>query len=479
VWLVSGVLVMLTGCARFEPRPLSAEKSAAALEGRTLESKDLEAFLKRNMQPEVSEWPPKSWDLDMLTFAGFYYHPSLAVARAQWAVAQGGETTAGQRPNPVVTVAPSYNTTTAMASPWLLVATLDVPIETAGKRSKRQAQAARLSEAARLNIATTAWQVRSGIRSSLLDYIAAGAREAALTNQVALQENILRRQQQQFETGAIARSDTLPFRLALEKVRLDLADAQRQRADARAKLAEAIGVPVRALDGIQIKFDLDRGPESVKELTSAEIRRTAVTSRADILGALAEYAASQAALQLEIAKQYPDIHLQPGYEFDQGDNKWGIGASLELPVFSRNQGPIAEAKARREESAARFVALQAKVLAEIDRSIEVFKISEHNFSTSRDLAEIQAKRTEAVSEQVEIGEAEPGEFLNAEVETAVARTTQLDNQIKLQQAIGAVEDAIQRPILPNAIFEMGETNSNARTQKHEETKPKAKSVNKS
>jgi len=27
----------------------------------------------------------------------------------------------------------------------------------------------------------------------------------------------------------------------------------------------------------------------------------------------------------EIAKQYPDITLSPGYEFDQGDNKWSLG----------------------------------------------------------------------------------------------------------------------------------------------------------
>jgi outer membrane protein TolC len=357
-----------------------------------------------------------------------------------------------------------------MASPWLTVVTLDVPIETAGKRSKRQAQAAHLSEAARLNIASVAWQVRSGIRSSLVDFIAAGEREAALTNQVALQEKILRRQQQQLEAGAIARSDLLAFRIALEKARLDLADAQRQRADARAKLGEAIGVPVRALNNIRIEFDLNRGPESAKELTSAEIRRTALTSRADILQGLAEYAASQAALQLEIAKQYPDIHLQPGYEFDQGDSKWGIGFSVELPVLSRNQGPIAEAKAKREESAARFIALQAKVIADIDRATDVFKISEANLSASRDLADAQAKRTEVISEQVEAGETEQNELLNSEFETDTARVTQLDNQIKLQQAIGSLEDAIQRPIPPKAIFENTATEPRTDT-KAPESKP--------
>jgi outer membrane protein TolC len=35
-----------------------------------------------------------------------------------------------------------------------------------------------------------------------------------------------------------------------------------------------------------------------------------------VLAALADYAASEAALRLEIAKQYPDIHLNPGYQLD-------------------------------------------------------------------------------------------------------------------------------------------------------------------
>ena len=80
------------------------------------------------------------------------------------------------------------------------------------------------------------------------------------------------------------------------------------------------------------------------------------------MGALADFAASQATLRLEIAKQYPDVRLSPGYQYDQGDNKWSLGLSVDLPVLNRNQGPIAEAKARRSEAAARFNAVQAKAL---------------------------------------------------------------------------------------------------------------------
>ena len=87
-----------------------------------------------------------------------------------------------------------------------------------------------------------------------------------------------------------------------------------------------------------------------RDLTEPEVRRQALLNRADVRGALAEYAASQSALQLEIANQYPDVHLGPGYGWNTGnagDNEWTLGVTLDLPVLNHNQGPVAEAKAKR------------------------------------------------------------------------------------------------------------------------------------
>ena len=95
--------------------------------------------------------------------------------------------------------------------------------------------------------------------------------------------------------------------------------------------ASAIGVPVAALDSVSLDFDLPPVP-AAGHLTSAEARSATLRSRTDILGALAEYAASQSALQLEIAKQYPDLHLGPGYAWNAGsagDNEWSLGLTLE------------------------------------------------------------------------------------------------------------------------------------------------------
>ena len=150
----------------------------------------------------------------------------------------------------------------------------------------------------------------------------------------------------------MAPSETIALRIALDKIRLDLADTRRQRVEARARVAQGLGIPLRRLEGLDFALDLNDGIASAASLTTAEVRRAALCGRADVLAALAEYAAAQATLQLEVAKQYPDVHLQPGYQFDQGDSKWSLGVVVELPILSHNLGPIAEAKGRRLESAA-------------------------------------------------------------------------------------------------------------------------------
>lgn len=102
----------------------------------------------------------------------------------------------------------------------------------------------------------------------------------------------------QYQAGAISASELTQARLALR-------DAEQLRAEARAQLAESIGVPVDSLENIAFSFDGLR--QLPGDAPLKEARRKVLLSRSDILGALARYAASEAALRLEIAKQYPDL----------------------------------------------------------------------------------------------------------------------------------------------------------------------------
>lgn len=419
------------------------------METRSLDAPGLKTFFQTNLHSE-----PGAWDFEALTLAALYWHPSLDVARAEWASTRSSETTAAARPNPTVSAGPDYNFNAASGiTPWIGNLNLDWPIETAGKRGKRIARAQSLSTAARLRLAVTAWQVRSQLRIALLEHAAAQNREQLLRAQLAVQEKIVDRLESKIRAGATTRLEASPARIALAKARVEAGAARSAAAEARARVAEAIGIPASALAGVQLHFALQL-PASA-ELTSAEARRAALLGRADVLAALTDYAAAEATLRLEVAKQYPDVHLGTGYQFDQGDNKWSLGISSEIPLLNRNQGPIAEAMARRSEFAARFTAVQAKAIGEIDRALAAWHAAQEQLASLAPLVAALRQQAEAVTAQAKAGVAEPLDVFAAEAELASNTLVQFDAHLRAVQALGQLEDALQRPFDALKTIEQG------------------------
>ena len=447
VWPILCGVAIVAACARFHPQPLVPEKSAAQFDARRLDDLGLKAFLTGNPNSVPTSWPLEKWDLNSLTLAAFYFHPDLAVARAQWQAAEAGIETAGARPNPSVSFTPSYDTQIPdNPSPWIIPVTFDIPIETAGKRSKRIAQAEKAAESARWSFVSQAWQIRSGVRESLLQYSLADRRAELLQKQFVAQTNIVAMLQSEFDAGAIARPDLTLAQIALHKTQLDLGDARTKSADARSQLAQALGVSQAALDGLNLKYDYST--RNVDELTVADARSLALRGRADVLGALADYAAAEANLQLQIAKQYPDLHLGPGYAWNNGnaaDNQWSLGATLELPILDQNQGPIGEAEAQRKLLAAKFLALQAQVIAQIDRAIAEVRVAREQLQTGEKLLDAEHDQLKSAEAQFQAGATDRQDLFNAQLESANTAVTQLDNEEKLQTAVGALEDALQSP----------------------------------
>ncbi|MGA9575844.1 MAG: TolC family protein [Lysobacterales bacterium] len=463
-WSLLLGLILLTGCATYESRPLVPAENAAALEARSLNDPQLRSFIETYRNNPLRAWPLSQWGLDDLTMAAFYFHPDLEVARAQWAVAQAGQTSAGERPNPTVGLGLGYNTSTSVISPWIVTPTIDFPIETAGKRGYRIAQAEQLSEAARLNIASVAWQVRSEVRQSFIEFNTAREQESLLRQQQLIEAENLGLLELQYKEGAISAFELTRARLGADEARLALHDAEQRNAAARARLAQAIGVPVHVLDGIT--FKVEDWEDLPADIPAEDARRRALFNRADILGALAQYAASQSALQLEIARQYPDINLGPGYEYDQGDNKWLLGFSLTLPVFNHNQGAIAEAEARRAEYAARFNALQARVLAQIDIAIAAYRTALNKQTDTDAMLANTASQEKTAWSMFDAGEISRTELAGMRLHTSALKLARLEAVAQAQQAARQLEDALQVPLdLPESAWQ-----STPKTSEPKETK---------
>jgi cobalt-zinc-cadmium efflux system outer membrane protein len=220
--------------------------------------------------------------------------------------------------------------------------------------------------------------------------------------------------------------------------------AKSDAATRRVEVARALGLPVDAIRNLELDRDSLAPAEPAGDL--AEARRAALTHRADLMAALADYAASESRLRLEVAKQYPDLHLGPGYEFDQGQDKWSIGVGLELPLLNQDQGPIAEAEAGRREAAARFEALQARILGEIESAEAAWRAARERMTRVEALQAAARSRLAEADRSFAAGAIGRLDREAAALEAADAALRAVEARTSLRLAAGGLEDALQRPL---------------------------------
>jgi outer membrane protein, heavy metal efflux system len=446
VFLMLLTALPFTGCRHFEAKPINASDNLSRLEKRSLTDSGLRKFVETNLHKTYTEWPQKSWDFQMLTLAALYNSPELEIARAKSYEAEAAKITAGERPNPSIGVTPAYNTSNPSGgtSPWILGLVFDFPIETAGKRGDRLTEAGYLSDAAKMGIAATAWEIRANVKKSMIALWSARKQEILVKQKLEAVEELMRISSAQFKAGDIDKSELMRVQIIAEQARLEYGDLAGRANIALMNLAGAVSLAPYALDGMNI--DLSNLEQTPPEIPSSDARRKALLNRADILISLSEYAASESALRLEIAKQYPDFHLNPGYEFDQGDNKWQIGFQLTLPVFNNNRGAIAEADAKRNTAAATFNALQAKVLNDIENAVVTFQTEQGKLANADSIFESSQRQAELIGKQYEAGEISKQVEILARLDNLIAALSRIDLQVKTQESLGELEQSLQTPL---------------------------------
>jgi outer membrane protein TolC len=211
-------------------------------------------------------------------------------------------------------------------------------------------------------------------------------------------------------------------------------------------LSAALGVPLQAIDGVAFSWPQFDSPPSQHSLSPTEIQQLALLNRIDLRRQLAQYAAVDEALKLEIAKQYPDINLTGGYSWEGGENIFELGPSAVLPVFNQNQGPIAEAEARRREVAAQFLAMQAGIIEQSQTTLTRYRGALGALDAARSATEFQANRLDQARRALAVGESDAVVLAQAQLQDLSAQQALLDSLTNAQTALGALEDSIQRPL---------------------------------
>jgi outer membrane protein, heavy metal efflux system len=441
-------VLSLGGCAlqRYQPAPLVPSVTAARFESRSLTDADLETFEQRYFGRPISPWPPKSWDLRTLSVAALYFNPAIDMARARLATAQGAVITARARPNPTIDLAPG------IPGPYLLSLDFLFPIEAAGKRGHRIQIARDLDKAAQFDMADTAWTVVIGVRLALLNYLVGSRNLELLHSEEKFQEEQVAILEQQLAAGEMTSVTVDITRMDLSKTKVAIRAAEGEVADAKAALAAAIGIPVAGLDGAHLSWPEMDTPPSLRSLSPATIQRDAVLNRLDVRRSLAQYAAADAALQLEIAKQYPNLNIGPGYTYEEKNNFFTVALSTTLPILNRNQGPIAEAEGRRKEAAAAFLQTQAQVIDKSDRALENYRAALKEMSEALSPYRIQENRLQVIQQAIRAGSDTRLTLDGAQIQLSFLASGQLDALARAQRALGDLEDAVQRPLAPDEVL---------------------------
>lgn len=248
--------------------------------------------------------------------------------------------------------------------------------------------------------------------------------------------------------GQMSEADQNTAILTVGQSALVEAAATRRVAIARAQLAKAIGLPTTSLANVKISFAGFVHPEWPTDIK--KLQENALTSRPDIQVVLDNYAAAEAQLRLAILQQYPAISIGPGYEYDQGDNKYLLSLSINLPIFNQNQGGIAKAYAARAVAGAQFLSVQQSVLDSIDQAVANEQASATEVKAADALLKsvrVQENRLDQQYNGGAIGKLRLTGGQQALVQTELGAVSATQHQ---DEAIGSLEDALYHP-----FFEAG------------------------
>ena len=446
--LILVCLLPVAGCGlvKYKPEPLDAAAVQASVRNRSLDDPD---FLKyvRAMVPDRKPGSGGEWNLNMLTLTALYFSPAMQVAHDQVSLSRGELETASSYINPRMNVPFEHHSdTSGNRSAWTLGTVIDFVYELRGKRAARIAGARARLEAARIHVLETAWNIRGRLHSTYLDYYLARQKEELATDRLKLLRQKQALLQKRSEFGQIGKEDVNRAELEAQQARLTLAGDQVGVGDAWQALTALTGLSAPAFANVSFSFAAFDLSSATEQLDTDDLQESALLHRADVVRALYEYRVAEQALKLEIEKQYPDITLSPGLVFDQGDRIWSLGASWILPLFNHNQGPIAEALAKRKILQADFLKLQTQLLNRLHGALNRYDKLRSQLSVFREIQDRMEKQGKAIRNQYKHGYSDRLELVNAELKLNNSKLAVVSSRGQLLKTVIQLEQLVQKPL---------------------------------
>lgn len=343
--------VLLSSCASYQAKPLdsAAMQESLAAPSPALLQKMASELKHPRLPPLTLDFSKPLTDRELAVIA-VIASPDLRAQRARAGVASAQVFSAGLLPDPQLSAGLDHPTS---SGPDLVNAyNLGLSWDIFGliTRHAEQRIARTQAQQVRYDIAWQEWLTANQARllGVRLGYLERQAGIAGQAEQVA--DSLYQAARRNLKRGDIKLDEFALRESALIDARDRLLALQREIEKNRQDLNRNLGLPPEQMLKLGIR------PAAEPEATDpAQLFASARHERLDLLALQAGYASQEATLYRAVLGQFPRFNLGLSRASDtSGIRTIGASVSLDLPVFNRNRGNIALARATREQLFAEY-----------------------------------------------------------------------------------------------------------------------------
>lgn len=455
--LLLPLLAAVSGCAlqRHEPaRETPAQAQAGVLAASPNAPQVRELLARQGI--DTRHWPLAAWDAAALRALALALHPQLRVARVEreGALARRDAERAAARPGVWSGGELTLERHTGgggAASPWTVGVVLELGLSErllgVSRGAARADAADAMADEVLADAALAAWQVHRRVRDARLAWMVGAQR-------VDLAEALWRARREEADAwrsrlahgAADARETDRARQLELEAAQ-EAEAARAAERGLRATLAAAVGLGVTQVAPMVLtRDDLLTPSPPLTDAGSPRWQEAALLDRLDVRAGVARYAAADATLRLELARQLPELVLKPGWAWDQGDRRWSLGVGVSLPAVGGNRAGIQQASARRDAEAARMAVLQSQALAELEAARAAADAARGDLLQSQAQVAAASGTLQRTQRRLAAGSADRLETIEARRGVLEAQRKVLAARSAEAAARAALEDVLQRPL---------------------------------
>lgn len=364
----------------------------------------------------------------------------LIATRAQRAVAQAGVRAAGERPNPTAFFGAARDTPHESLF-------FDQPLELSSKRSDRIQLAKAEGQVTEAEIAALDLQIRHSVHDAFFDLAFARGSTAQSSDTLKLAQRLSDIAQQRFQAGDIPELEVTQANLEVARADADFQVARQEEKVALSDLNALLNEPPTT------DWDLGDPFATLPPLLSLDdLLARAGASNAEIAHINQEAKVQQAQTSLLKAERIPNIGIEFGVDF----NSPGVGGyregprgqiSMELPLFTRNQGEIAQSQATQQALADQLSATRRATDAKVESSYFDLEARRVEVQLYHDKILPSSKQLEQMSEEsYRAGKANILTVLGTQRDVQQAERDYLSSLLAVQSAFAQLEEAVGVPL---------------------------------